>query len=857
MVGDGSLKRLFPYESHFIEIEKFKLHYIDEGEGPVVLLLHGNPTWSFYFRHLIEELRPHFRVIAPDHIGMGLSDHPVDTHFRAVHRIDHLQEFVQKLGLTRYSMVMHDWGGSIGTGLAVRNIDAVERMVYLNTTLTETESLPLIIKASASPLIGRWLTKYTKRFLKFTTNLGVVHKLPRAVKKCYYYPYKNKARRTAIWDFVADIPFDSTHPSYGDMLGLARDLPLLAKVPVKIVWGLRDPCFHREMLTKVSHHLPHADILELPDASHLVLEDAPDIANVAIRDFFLGKDSTEASVGEGAVSMLPEQEVNALYEAFTDSVQRHPEAEAVVVPSFLGDSVKYSQFRYREFHGLVAKYQRGLQQLGLARGDKVLMLVSPGPEFLALAYAVMGRGATPVFLDPGMGMEKLLTCIQEVQPDAFIGSPKAQLLRMLKRQYFKELKFNVCASAWGLPGSRGLSYLKKFAARAGEAAPNDGVVLIAFTSGATGTPKGVVYTNEMIRAQLKIFKETFQLEVGGKDLPLLPIFSIFNLALGVSSVFPPVDPSKPIALDPQKVVRVIIDQQITTSFGSPTLWKKLAEYCVRSRTTLQSVKKIFIAGASVPLSTLDQVAEVLQGGAVYTPYGATEALPVTFVSYEDIRSMQPVAAVSGEQGTFVGKVVPGIALKIIAPHQGMLESNIELQELPAGIIGEILVSGESVSKTYFERPDATQQSKVVDAHGVSWHRMGDMGYRDVHGNIYFCGRKAHMVTGDGKHYYSVPIERIFNTHPKVARSALVALDATSGPALVIEPYPQYFPDTRSQEERFRSEIRELAQQEAITADIGDIFFHRSFPVDGRHNAKIFRDQLGVWADEQLLQERAA
>lgn len=856
MVGDRSLKRLFPYESRFINIAGYQMHYIDEGTGPVVLCLHGNPTWSFYFRHLIEELRHHFRVVAPDQIGMGLSDHPTDAHFRAVNRIDHLEEFVTKLGLTRYSMVMHDWGGSIGTGLGIRNVAAVERLVYLNTTLTETESLPLLIKASASPFIGKWLTQYTRRFLKFTTNLGVVHKLPRAVKKCYYYPYRTVARRTAIWDFVADIPFDSTHPSYGDMLKLARDIPLLSEVPVKIVWGLRDPCFHREMLTKVSHHLPQADILEIPDASHLVLEDARDIANVAIRVFLLDagegkqKDADTDSGHSG-------QEVNALYQAFSDCVRDHAEAEAVVVPSFLGDSVKYSQFRYREFYGLVAKYQRGLQQLGLARGDKVLMLVAPGPEFLALSYSVMGRGAIPVFLDPGMGTEKLLACIKEIQPDAFIGSPKAQLLRILKRDCFKELKFNVCASNWGIPGSRGLSYLKKFAARAGEPAPNDGIVLIAFTSGATGIPKGVVYSNDMIRAQLEIFRETFKLEAGGRDLPLLPIFSIFSLALGVSSVFPPVDPGRPLKLDPQRVVRVINDRQVTSSFGSPTLWKKIAEYCVRSRTVLHSVRQVFIAGAPVPAMTLEQVAEVMPEGKVYTPYGATEALPVTFVSADKILSMPPSLSEGGEQGIFVGAPVNGVSLKVVSAIDGIVEDFEEFEELPHGSIGEIIVSGKSVSTEYFGRPEITRLSKVKDSSGAVWHRMGDMGYRDAEGNLFFCGRKAHVVKTNKKIYYSIPCEKIFNLHPRVARSALVVVSPENIPAIVVEPHPQDFPETKAKEEKFRSELLELAASSSITSSIESIFFHPSFPVDGRHNAKIFRDQLGSWASEQVSQDRAA
>ena len=430
------LKKIFPFKSHYIDIAGFKMHYIDIGQGPVVLLLHGNPTWCFFYRQLIESLRDRFRVIAPDFIGCGFSDHPKDVHFRAGHRIQHLEEFVDKLALENFSLVMHDWGGSIGTGVAVRRIEAVEKLVYLNTTLTETEALPAIIKLASKPFIGRYLTQGSTRFLKLATKVGVSRKLSKDVQKAYLLPYKTKARRTAIWDFVADIPFDSRHPSYADMLFLADRIPQLANVPVQIVWGLKDPCFHREMLNRVAEHFPQARILEIPDASHLVLEDAPELANATIRSFLLGEHTESKAIKDSRATFGPSEDAkqNALYAAFVATAKKYRDSPAVIVPSFLGDNVKYSQINYGEFADLVNKYQRGLSKVGLERKDRVLMMVSPGIDFLALSLAVMGRGAIPFFLDPGMGKEKLFDCIKEIHPDIFIGSPKAQLLRLLKRK---------------------------------------------------------------------------------------------------------------------------------------------------------------------------------------------------------------------------------------------------------------------------------------------------------------------------------------------------------------------------------------------------------------------------------------
>ncbi len=187
------LRKLLPYESRFVTVGgKYKMHYLDEGEGPVVLLLHGNPTWCFYYRNLIEELRKRFRVIAPDHVGCGLSDHPTDAHFKTRERVDHLEEFVDALGLKKFSLVMHDWGGPLGSSLATRRIESIDRIVYLNTTLTEIESLPGIIKRAHMPFIGTFITKYSMQFLKLMADWGVAKRLPYEVKQGYFYPYRNR-----------------------------------------------------------------------------------------------------------------------------------------------------------------------------------------------------------------------------------------------------------------------------------------------------------------------------------------------------------------------------------------------------------------------------------------------------------------------------------------------------------------------------------------------------------------------------------------------------------------------------------------------------------------------------------------
>lgn len=849
---------LLPFRSHFITIAGFRMHYIDEGEGPVVMLLHGNPTWCFYYRNLIKRLKKNFRVIAPDFLGLGLSDHPADAHFRASHRITHLEELVDKLQLKSFSLVMHDWGGSIGTGLAVRYPEKIEKLVYLNTTLTETEALPALIKTAAAPVIGKFLTQYTKQFLRFTTKLGVAKKLPKDVRNGYYFPYKTSSRRIAIWDFVDDIPFDSAHPSYAEMLDLAEKLPRLKNHPVKIIWGLRDPCFHREMLTKVAKHFPQAEIVEIPDASHLVLEDAPELAETNIEEFLLGEHKpasvTQCLSHDGASG--GEGEVNALYEAFLQVSKSSPNKPAAIEPLFLGDAVRYGHSSYREVTERIHKYERGLVELGLRAGDRVLMLVPAGVEFLALSYAVMGRGALPIFIDPGIGREKLFQCIRDVKPDVLIGSPKAQLLRFKRNELFPHLRFHITASDWLFTGGPKLSFLKRFSPQPLPPAHGSGGAFVAFTSGATGIPKGVMFTNEMIREQLRIFRDVFELEPGKKDLPLLPIFSLFHLALGVCSVFPAIDSARPLNLSPERIVRIITDLQIDYSFGSPTLWKKISEYCVRSGEVLSSMKKILMAGAPVPKDVLERVKEVMESGVVYTPYGATEALPVTLVSSESILNQHDVPAKGGEQGTFVGHAVDGVSVRVVKSFEAVPDSPRELVDCSPFEIGEVLVSGKNVSPLYFERPQETASAKVQDGERF-WHRMGDMGYLDEEENLYFCGRKAHRVQGNSRLYYSVPTERIFNDHPKVKRSALVSLQGEAEPGIVLEPFPQHWPDTDEKRRTFLKEIENIAAQHELTKNIRWFFFHPSFPVDARHNAKIYRDQLSTWAAQYITVEDAA
>ena len=848
---------LYPFRSRFVTVGRgtpaggtrgHRMHYVDEGSGPVVVCLHGNPTWGFLFRNLIAALRDDFRVIVPDHVGCGLSEQPGDFCFRAGDRIGHLEDLLAELGIGRFSLVMHDWGGPLGTGLAVRRPADVERLVYFNTTLAEMSLLPGMIRRAAAPVIGKLLTHDTMQFLKLLTSFGVVQAMPEEVKRGYLRPYQTRAGRRAIWGFVQDIPFSPSHPTAPLMDDMVARLPTLADTPVKIIWGMKDPCFHPGILRQVAARFPQADVVRVPDASHLVLEDAPGRSIAAIREF-LGPapviaPAATAPPPTAATSRLP---AGGLYEALRSAATAMPWVSAVTKVSFPGwrGTPRYDTLDFGALAARIDAYEHGLMEAGLRAAERVIMLVTPGADFLALSYAVMGRGAVPVFIDPGMGVDAVVACMREAEPSGFIGVPRAHLLRLKAGELFRSLRFSVVAGRFPPCGAMRLCDLRRPSAAPPTPVPRGDAdpALVAFTSGATGRPKGVVFTNRMLSEQLAVFRGQFGFRGGDQDLPLLPVFSLFTAALGVGSIFPPLDPSRPLSLVPSQIIRVMRDLGNQTSFGSPALWSKIGEYCRQTGATLPQLRRVFMAGAPVSQTTIDLVKAACPQAESFTPYGATEALPVTIASADELWQDRPVLAVTGEQGTPVGRAIEGVALRVVEPLTG--QPTVPLVDCPDRVIGEIVVSGDTVSREYLRRPEATATSKIHDGDRV-WHRMGDMGYLDAGGQLYFCGRKAHVVSTPDHTFHSVPVENIFNRHPQIRRSALI--EVAGGPALAVEPAS--WPLTPQARQTLAAELRAVGASDPVTAAIRRFYFHQSFPVDARHNAKIFRDRLGAWAATQ-------
>jgi acyl-CoA synthetase (AMP-forming)/AMP-acid ligase II len=488
-------------------------------------------------------------------------------------------------------------------------------------------------------------------------------------------------------------------------------------------------------------------------------------------------------------------------------------------------------------------------------------MVRPGLDFFALVFALFKASVVPVMIDPGIGLKSLGRCLEEAAPEVFIGIPRALAARKLLG-WGKQTVRRVILVAPGVrwPALTTLDDLRRIGREASESgeepsppgsASPDQLAAILFTSGSTGPPKGAVYTHAIFQAQLEQFRELYGIEPGEIDLCTFPLFALFAPALGMTSIVPEMDPTRPARVDPAKLFEAMDDFGPTNLFGSPALLGRVGPAGVAQGLKLPTLRRVVTAGAPASPRVLAEFARLLEHPAeIFTPYGATEALPVASIGSREILEETRHATDRGE-GVCVGRPVEGIEVKIIQVTDGPIATWSDDLEVSEGIIGEIVVSGPVVTREYFRRPEATALAKIADPRSDRFfHRMGDVGYRDEQGRLWFCGRKSHRVELGETTLHTICCEGIFNTHPDVARTALVGVTGPGGtrPVLWVEPVRRL---SRADRERVRRELLERGGQFSKTRWIETILFHTSFPVDIRHNSKIFREKLALWAERRL------
>ena len=512
----------------------------------------------------------------------------------------------------------------------------------------------------------------------------------------------------------------------------------------------------------------------------------------------------------------------------------------------------YESLSFSELEELSNRYANGLVDIGVSRGTRTLLMVRPSFDFIALTFALFRIGAVPIMIDPGMGVRRMLECIRSVEPQAFVGIPLAQLVRLIKRRPFASVRHVVTAGrrwCWGGATLRGLRDRSSSEPVMANTAPDE-VAAILFTSGATGPAKGVVYEHGMFDAQVRAIRDQYGIEPGEIDLPGFPLFALFSTGMGMTSVIPDMDPTRPARVNPAHIVEAIRDHNVTSTFGSPAMWRRVADHCVAHDIKLPTLRRILIAGAPVPWHVIEKLHRVLSPSAdVHTPYGATESLPVSSISGREVIAECSERTRSGA-GTCVGRPLPGIDLRIIRVNDEPIPEWQSDLTVPDGEIGEVVVRGQVVTKRYYGLDRATALAKIKDGDTI-WHRIGDLAYRDEQGRIWFCGRKGHRVETATGTLHTVRCEAVFNEHPHVARSALVGVGAPGlqEPVIVIEPTVKKSP-RGVWADVFRTELLELARANDLTRMIQHVLFYPSLPVDIRHNAKINREELAVWATGQ-------
>ncbi|MBL4687201.1 MAG: AMP-binding protein [Nannocystaceae bacterium] len=517
-----------------------------------------------------------------------------------------------------------------------------------------------------------------------------------------------------------------------------------------------------------------------------------------------------------------------------------------------GGTTRYQSMTASQLDQRSDRIAHALVSVGIERGTRTVLMVKPSLDFFALTFAMLKVGAVPVMVDPGMGIKNLGTCLAEAEPAAFIGIPKAHIARFVLGWAKATLRTKIMVGPW-VPG--GGPTLAKLEAAAPDTpyAPiepeTEETAAILFTSGSTGVPKGVITPHRVFAAQVQAIKDVFGIEPGERDLATFPLFALFGPALGMASIVPDMDASRPAEADPKKLVDTFRQYECTNMFASPALIDKLGRYCESEKIELTGLRRAISAGAPASIPAVERFVKALPAGAqVFTPYGATESLPVAVIGSDDILAKTREGTENGG-GVCVGKPVAGMEVVIIKIDDEPIAQWSDVVTLPVGEIGEIVVKGAVVTPAYYNREDSTRLAKIADGDAVR-HRMGDVGYLDEEGQLWMCGRKAHRVQTESGPMFTVCCEAVFNRHDAVRRTALVGTrdGEVIRPVLCVELEPGRDGEWPAVEAQLVATAKEHGHTKAI---VTFLLHPGSFPVDVRHNSKIFREKLAVWAQERV------
>ncbi|MCT1690534.1 alpha/beta fold hydrolase [Brevibacterium sp. p3-SID960] len=899
-----------------------------EGLAPAgtILALHGNPTWSYLWRHLaaasLDRARgggPVWRVIAPDQLEMGFSERLAHTGLPTTHgpgfrriaeRVADFDavatELLAESPTERTVTLGHDWGGVLSLTWAARNQDRIDAVVSLNTAVAQPEGTPIPAPLQAA-LAGPMLPLSTVRtdwFLRTTLALAQ-GSLSDEEKDAFRAPYRTAELRGGIGAFVADVPAVETHPSYAELQRLGDDIAGI-DLPALLIWGPKDPVFLERFLRDLRHRLPQADIHRCEKASHLVSEDA-DVAGIVLdwltaqfgapsqaagavdaTDAVGTADATGAAGPADNQRPATSQQTAAAAPMIFDALAERADDEAIA-------SVDMSQrppqsVSWRQLSSVVDGIAAGLQARGLAPGDRVSLLVTPGNNLTAAAYGVLKAGGTVVVADAGLGVAGMTRAIRSADPQWIIGElPGLTLARTAgwpgRRVSIsplpgpERLTLNVETSLTELI-REGHAHLA-----AGEPlrtpAPAD-LAAVLFTSGSTGPAKGVRYTHAQLSALMDVLTRTFGMRPGAGLVAGFAPFALFGPGLGATSVTPDMSVTKPRTLTAAALADAIAAADCTMVFASPAAYTNVcataAALTEAQRAACAGVELALSAGAPVPLSLMDQVAEIFPHAQIHSPYGMTEGLLLADIDRHDVAAAEAegtarTGATSTDgfartdgtadagpgaqaaRGVCVGTPIDGVRFAL-APIDADGRSADELLTGTDAqqVLGEFVVSAAHIRDGYDRLWSTDQQAGRDTLDGQRWHRTNDIGHIDAAGRIWLEGRLQHIITTPAGPLGPGGIEALTDRDPAVLRSAAVGVGPTGTQALVLVLEPAAGSDPESGEplapglaplpvaQRLRAHVAA-----ATGADVAAVLIAPSFPTDIRHNSKIDRSRLADWA----------
>ena len=842
-------------------------HTTDSGTVPIatIICVHGNPTWSFLWRSFLHRFADRYRVIAVDQLGMGYSSRTAKRRF--AQRVDDLGDVIAALGVDGPVVTAaHDWGGPISLGWVLQHRDQVEGVVLCNTgvAVPAGRRAPFVIRLAATGPITGLVGRRTRTFVDGTVALSGA-RISKVAREGYRAPYRKPSMRRAIADFVADVPFSTSYPSAAPIAAVAEGIRELT-MPVLLAWGSKDPVFNDDFALDLAERLPQADRHRFPGLGHLVVEET-DIAGLVDRwltDRVFTADPQQIAARQLAARQLAAQQLDPQQlDPQQVDAQQVEKRQAVVAPSQAPDAPPIWQAlvdrstdstvafvdgqtggstTFAELHDRVMGIAGGLLASGLQPGQRVAVLVPPSVDLLATVYGCWRAGAVTVVADRGLGLRGLGAAVRGAHVDWVIGPPTAiaaaRVLRWAPRATAVTVGDRpVLGSVATLDSLVGMH-----ATLPAEPQPSD-IAAVLYTSGATGPAKGVRYRHHQIVGQRDALRSVYGITADDRLVAAFAPFALYGPALGITSMIPDVDVTKPGTLTADALAAAVDSVHATIVFASPAALANVCRTATAGDHRLAEVRLVLSAGAPVPIATLRQTAALASNAELHTPYGMTECLPVADISLAD---RERTAACVDGAGVCVGRPVDGVEILIVPLD---FDPAAPVDSIAVGTTGEVLVRAPWLSDGYDQLWMTEHDARPSSVDARVWHRSGDVGRLDSEGLLWIEGRNVHVIHMAGGPVTPVPVEIAVEQLAGIERAAAVGVGPSGVQQLVV------IVENAALGDGLADDVVTSAVRSAVDAPVAAVLTVGALPVDIRHNTKIDRTAVARWASSVLAGDR--